>query len=254
MLFYFTATGNSLYVAKQIEENLISIPQVIQNKDLTFKDEAIGIIFPVFAAEPPKMVIDFINKATFQTDYLYFIMTYGMSQADAPEFTNNLANQSGKKVDYIGSIHMVDNYLPVFDMNEEMAMDKHIEEQIEKVKKAINDRKREIPEATEEDRKLHANVARMNKFIPSFNNGKQIKVTKKCVGCGICEKVCPVGNFFMKDDVAKRTQKTCEFCLACAHNCPQKAIKMKIRDKNPNARYRNEHITLKEIIASNHQK
>lgn len=27
MLFYFTGTGNSLYVAKQIDEHLLSIPQ-----------------------------------------------------------------------------------------------------------------------------------------------------------------------------------------------------------------------------------
>lgn len=31
MVFYFTATGNSLYVAKCIEEYPVSIPQVIKN-------------------------------------------------------------------------------------------------------------------------------------------------------------------------------------------------------------------------------
>ena len=35
MLFYFTGTGNSLYVARQIEETPISIPQVLhQDQDL----------------------------------------------------------------------------------------------------------------------------------------------------------------------------------------------------------------------------
>ena len=29
MLFYFTGTGNSLYVARQIEEKPISIPQIL---------------------------------------------------------------------------------------------------------------------------------------------------------------------------------------------------------------------------------
>lgn len=27
MVFYFTATGNSMYVAKSLEENIFSIPQ-----------------------------------------------------------------------------------------------------------------------------------------------------------------------------------------------------------------------------------
>ncbi len=30
MVFYFTGTGNSLYIAKQIEENPLSIPQVMR--------------------------------------------------------------------------------------------------------------------------------------------------------------------------------------------------------------------------------
>ena len=44
---------------------------------------------------------------------------------------------------------------------------------------------------------------------------------------------------------------TCEFCLACAQNCPQKAIGLSIADKNPQARYRNPHIALQEIIEAN---
>ena len=43
---------------------------------------------------------------------------------------------------------------------------------------------------------------------------------------------------------------TCEFCLACINLCPQKAIKLKT-DKNPNARFKNENVTIKEIIDSN---
>lgn len=74
-----------------------------------------------------------------------------------------------------------------------------------------------------------------------------------CIGCGICVNVCPVNNFYVENGQAKRKQKTCEFCLACAQNCPQKAIGLRIADKNPKARYRNEHISLHEIMASNGQ-
>ena len=34
MVFYFTGTGNSLYVAKQLEEKRISIPQAIHEEEL----------------------------------------------------------------------------------------------------------------------------------------------------------------------------------------------------------------------------
>ena len=49
MLFYFTGTGNSLYVARQIEEKPISIPQILHQENLNFKDEKIGIVYPVYA-------------------------------------------------------------------------------------------------------------------------------------------------------------------------------------------------------------
>jgi ferredoxin len=148
---------------------------------------------------------------------------------------------------------MVDNYLPVFDMNEELAMDKKVDEQINAVMEEIKAKTRKILVATEEGRRLHAMVAARHKQMPSFNNGEQITVTKACTGCGICSKVCSVGNFYTECGKAARRKSTCEFCLACAHNCPEKAITLSIMDRNPNARYRNEHVALQEIINANNQ-
>ena len=42
---------------------------------------------------------------------------------------------------------MVDNYLPVFDMAEQMGMDKHVEEQLSAAVQAVSRRERGIPEA-----------------------------------------------------------------------------------------------------------
>ena len=80
-----------------------------------------------------------------------------------------------------------------------------------------------------------------------------LKVTENCVGCGICEKVCPSGSIRVVSGKAVHTPGSCQTCLACVHACPQKAIGLAVPEKNPGARYRNEHITLSEIIAANHQ-
>ena len=73
MLFYFTATGNSLYVAKQFDQEPISIPQVINQENLVFEDETIGVVWPVYAGEPPKMVLNFLKKAQFKRVQIYFL-------------------------------------------------------------------------------------------------------------------------------------------------------------------------------------
>ena len=251
MIFYFSATGNSLYAAKRFSDTPVSIPQIMRGTERQFSDDAIGIVCPVYAGEPPKMVKRFLREASFQADYFYFVLTYGFDQTDAPEFTAKLAAEAGVHVDYIASIQMVDNYLPVFDMDEQMSMNKHVEEQLSAAVRAVSRRERGIPEATEEGRKLHAQVSAMNRERPAFNDGSQITVQDSCIGCGVCQSVCPVGNFYLEGGKAKRKQSTCEFCLACAHNCPQKAIGLSIADKNPNARYRNPHISLQEIIDAN---
>ncbi len=49
MVFYFTATGNSLYVAKRIDEYPVSIPQVIKNSSIC-SDSQVGVSFAKFIA------------------------------------------------------------------------------------------------------------------------------------------------------------------------------------------------------------
>lgn len=47
----------------------------------------------------------------------------------------------------------------------------------------------------------------------------------QCVGCGMCETVCPHGVFAMKDKKAAIIDKDgCMECGACALNCPTEAI------------------------------
>ncbi len=79
-----------------------------------------------------------------------------------------------------------------------------------------------------------------------------IRITDKCIGCKVCEKGCPTGNIIVLTDYAQRLNKKCEYCLACVHAYPQKAIIIK-HEKNKNERYRNENVSLDEIIKSNFQ-
>ena len=254
MLFYFTATGNCLYVAKQFEEKPISIPQIIHQENLVFEDESIGIVYPVYAGEPPKMVQEFLNKVTFKTNYLYVIATYGKDKTVSPKFAADLLEKRGIKVDYAASILMVDNYIPSFDMEEEMALDKKVEEQLEVIVKDVKERKRGIPQPSDDETAFYERATKIFAENPHLVNGEQITVlSDKCIGCGICTRVCPANRFVIKDGKATRTQNTCEFCLACAHACLQKAIITSASDKNPNARYRNPHVTLQDIIQSNQQ-
>ena len=253
MVFYFTGTGNSLYVAKQIEDNPISIPQVIHNENLDFSADSIGIVAPVYGHEVPPMVRDFMKKAAFHTDYFYMILTYGNRHGGAAELAKQLCAECGMDAQYINILWMVDNWLPSFDMNEQKAIDKKVDEQIAAIRADLSARKAMLAPVTDADRAAHqAYLSRIRRMPPDVFL-HFIKVGDNCIGCGICERVCPAGSIRVVGGQAVHTPGSCQTCLACVHACPQKAIGLAVPEKNPHARYRNEHITLNEIIAANHQ-
>ena len=66
MLFYFTATGNSLYVAKRLDPRCISIAQAIHDDPQPYQDAQIGIVCPVHAQQIPELVSTFLHDAHFE--------------------------------------------------------------------------------------------------------------------------------------------------------------------------------------------
>lgn len=102
MVFYFTGTGNCLYIAKQLEAQPVSIPQVIHQENLHFCDKSIGIVAPVYGHEVPGMVKEFLHRATFDTDYFYMILTYGNRHGGAAELAEQMENLDSYDIVFLG--------------------------------------------------------------------------------------------------------------------------------------------------------
>lgn len=253
MVFYFSGTGNSLYVARRLDDTPLSIPQEMRKAERSYAAEAIGVVSPVYYGEIPGYVQNFLKSSRFDTPYFFFVLTYGSSPMIAPEFAADFAKREGITVHFVTTILMVDNYLPYFDMDVEKGLDKHVETQIETALREIGARRTGIPAPTGEQRQWYARVSAFNRENPAFNSGSQLTITERCVGCGTCTRVCPQGNCILREDKALRKRETCEFCLACIQNCPVNAIALSVEDKNPRARYRNPHVSVRELEAANCQ-
>lgn len=248
---YFTASGNCLYVARRLGGTLLSIPQLMRQKDIEIADDAVGIVCPVYAVEMPMMVREFIARAKITTEYFFFVYTYGMGYAEAFSHARIAADAAGLDLKYVNAIQMVDNYLPIFDMQEQMDTlpEKDVEGQIARLCKDITERKTMAIEVTDENRAVMRKYKKeLAEPILRKDTALGYMVNDKCVRCGVCAKVCPANNITVTETGVKFSDR-CEVCYACLHNCPQNAIHL---PKEANTvRFRNEHITLADIIKAN---
>lgn len=268
IILYFTATGNSLYIARQLADEdteLLSIPQMVKQDRRDFEADEIGIVYPIYGHMPPNMVREFIKKAKLKADYKFAVLTYGARKCNAVEIWDDISHKAGNPFDYITTIVMVDNWLPNFDMNEQMKIDKRIPENLQRISADLAAQKHWHELVTEEERQMHAGFMAYTHLDPEvgflMRSEKYFQVTDACISRAICTTVCPRGNYELASTGVK-TEGDCDFCFACIQNCPQKAIQFKPLpndpllargEVNPNARYRNEHVSLWSIKESNRQ-
>ncbi len=255
-ILYFTSTGNCLYVAKQIGGELLSIPQLKKDGIYQINDDAVGIVFPCYGFDVPRPVRQYLEKVSISANFVFTIMTYGKFSMAGLYRMEELLKKRGVTVDYSNQILMVDNYLPNFDMTNQMEIkkDSDINSAISVVASDIKAQKHSLLHKGAVKRmisELSSSYTSSPKGAAMMNHSdEKFVVNNSCTECGICINVCPMAN--IKGTGKPEFQHQCEFCLACIHQCPQNAIHLK--GEQSAVRFRNSHIKLPEIIAANHQK
>lgn len=250
-IFYFTSTGNCLYVAKRIGGDLYSIPKLMKARTFKFKDDAVGLVYPTYGFGMPNLVRQFLEQVSWEAEYTFAIATYGNKTGAVLCNLERFAAGQGKKFDYMNTLLMVDNYLPNYRMEDQLAKlpEKRVEENLAQILEDIKSRKANKPSATFSQKLSTALIQAGAKAFMSGKNAQSYIVNEHCTKCGICARVCPTGNIEIRDRVV--FHERCEACLGCVHLCPQNAIHLK--SEKSTARFRNEHVSPNEIIDANCQ-
>ena len=248
-IFYFTATGNSLAVAKRIGGTLISIPQVVESDSLFFKDDVIGVVFPVYWMTAPDMVLKFIKAVKFECDYLFLVATSGGMPGASLHIVQQLAKKNGFRFDYLDDVVMIDNSLVITSI--EAQIEKHSKDEFEsKIDVILKNIAGQISNADKGTSIFKRALTSVVSRIPNYEKVPQkFFISDKCNCCKVCVKVCPGGNIEVSDKV--RFGKRCTGCFACLHNSPENAIHFK--NEKSTKRWRNPDVSLKDIIDANNR-
>ena len=241
MIYYFTGTGNSEYVATQIgaqlNDRVISVGDAMVSGQYRYdlaEGEKIGWVFPIYSWGVPPAVLDFISKWHIdgykkEETYCYMVAVCGDDIGCTVEMWRNALGWIKGNAAY--SIQMPNNYilLPGFDVDS-------AEVEAQKLKKS-GDRINYIVSNIKAEKDMVDVVTAGMKWIktkliyPLFKkyamSDKHFRVDQtKCVKCGKCMAECPVKNIKSKDGYPE-WEGNCAMCLSCIHRCPTRAIDYK---------------------------
>ena len=234
MIFYFTGTGNSLYVSKEISkslhEEIISIPKAIEKKEFSYalqKGETVGFIYPVHGWRPAKIVLDFIKKLNlknYDNNYVYSVYTSaGEAEATAEVLSSalkgiNITLKGNYHILMTGNYTLDDNNIPEEEENRRL---NDAQSESEKIVKYIIDKKCTYKK---ERHSLIKTYIVGGLLLPFYARTLTFEVSDKCVSCGTCIKGCPVNALKIDDNKIIRNAKKCMLCLKCINCCPKEAI------------------------------
>ena len=252
--FYFTGTGNSLQVARGIsaQGELISIPQFLrEHKDntehITVEAETIGLVFPTYWLAVPSLVIEFLSRVRFKTDYLFAVVTRGNASLTLKSHLLQVARQNGHSISYYNQLNMPDNYLLLCDMAKEKQ--RYHEEALARHIKAlatdIRAHTRNVSGHAALTFLRPALIRRASKESRDFS--RHFSINEACSGCGTCVRVCSAQSIRLVEGMP-RYGGACNACLACIHNCPAGAIHM--QKEKSSERYLNPTVRTADIISA----
>ena len=257
-IYYFSGTGNSLAVAREISEKtngkLIPLPTVMNHDHITTNADVIGIIFPVYYTgiiNIPLIVQRFVMKLeNINKPYIFAVCTYGGGFGTTLKMLDKMINSRGGRLSSGFGVHMPQNaFTKPFENKEKLYQDWKKEKLATICECVLTKQEYKFDTDSILIKPVVNILERIMKtaifkpiFLKSMSNTAGFKknpnlpaeeiihlmdnsyhTDENCTNCTTCAKICPVHNIKLVEGKPV-WQHHCETCLACIKWCPQNAI------------------------------
>ncbi|MBO7449538.1 MAG: EFR1 family ferrodoxin [Clostridiales bacterium] len=232
MVFYFSGTGNSKFVAEKVAsvigQKTIDITSYTKNNETpVFTDNEVYVfVCPSYMSSPARLMTEFIESATFpEGATAYLVVTCASSMGISPRVGADICKEKGMKFMGAAQVVMPQDYIILFSTKDREGSRKIVSDAIpviEKIAATIKDGGTlDIDTIGAVEYAITKGVREV--YYKYFMKTKRFRTTDACVSCGMCAKVCPLTNIVMKD--GKPSWGTsCTHCMACINRCPKDAI------------------------------
>jgi len=239
-IYYFSGTGNSIHVARELEKRIpdtkiIPLVKFLNQEMVETSAKTVGFVFPIHMAMSPVPVRKFLEKLSLNSsEYIFAIVTRVGTQHRAFVDVEDILKKKGKVLDSFFSLNMASND-PKFDdwheaTEEEIAhLEVELQSNLDLVQEIIKNKEKSRKKDTTFTREMPA-FSIISVFLPFFSRFYSVKFysDSKCVGCGTCEKVCLSGKInLVNEKPLWQKDVPCFSCYACINYCPQQAIQIK---------------------------
>lgn len=228
MIYYYSGTGNSAYVARKLAGKLgvdtVDIGERIKTGAMdAIHDEVVILVTPTYCWRVPRIVEDYWKQIEVEAETLYLVMTCGSGIGGAPVYEERMARE--KNLAYGGAFEVImpENYIAMFDApkkEEARAIIAKADTKIDQIAETIA--------AKKSGAKTAGLLGRLLTFINGayyalFVKAKPFYAKDNCIGCGECERRCILAN--VKLEAGRPVwYDRCTHCMACMNYCPVEAI------------------------------
>jgi ferredoxin len=222
MIYYFSGTGNSKWVAEQLasKTGAVAVNMVGLTAIPSVDNQTVGIVFPIYAWGAPEPVLEFTKKLVGKPEFSFAVCTCGDEAGYAMEKISAIFSLNSTY-----SISMPSNYVMGADIESEAS----IASKIAKARVKLHMNATQVADKRPANDVNNGSLPWIKSNLANFGfnmaarSTKPFFVTAKCISCGQCAEDCPAKTISMVDGKPQWGKK-CYQCTSCINLCPTRAI------------------------------